>query len=534
MNIKPTRQQNINNCQSFKGSGVLDIATKGLELCNKYPMVGVSFTDTVATNIPRTVVDLKTGIPAAMETFRRENSGLFVNCLMPSFIVLGVSKFLNKPIMGNMFKGVNMSSSWANGEALDKYVDVFKGVINPSSKSTSKDEIYSFFKNTISSLEGLDGNNWIKFSEKLPPDKLDEATSILTEAVYSSTKGKKFVKELLSKASGIISQNTHATNTLRFSGSNKIFGSNLSEILRDSTDVARKFTDDAVRANLDGFKAQATKLVNYKSILGLGIIIPIAMSMQSINRAITRHKYKQKGAPIYKDFEKGGTYKEMSPAEKTKFFGQKLLATGASVGLALLSMMKKPTMKMFQFKGMFPTVDQCRWIATATFVSRIFAAEDSNELRETTVRDMASFAGLYFLGDYAAKIAASIIEKKKPDVKLLNRVEVSKPDDSFFKKAGNWIKKTSLKSFDEVLPNAKNMRSVCEIASLGFSIISLGLILPAYNRRVTEKKVARQKALEAQNISKNNSSSRLIVELRADKSLSDNGVYKIVAQDCFK
>ena len=190
-------------------------------------------------------------------------------------------------------------------------------------------------------------------------------------------------------------------------------------------------------------------------------------------------------------------------------------------------------MKMFQFKGMFPTVDQCRWIATATFVSRIFASEDSNELRETTVRDMASFAGLYFLGDYAAKIAASIIEKKRPDIKLLNRLEVSKPDDSFFKKAGNWIKKTSLKSFDEVLPNAKNMRSLCEIASLGFSIISLGLILPAYNRHVTEKKVAKQKALEAQN-GLNQSPSRLIVELRSDKTLSDDGVYKIVAQDCFK
>ena len=77
------------------------------------------------------------------------------------------------------------------------------------------------------------------------------------------------------------------------------------------------------------------------------------------------------------------------------------------------------------------------------------------------------------------------------------------------------------------------MRSLCEIASLGFSIISLGLILPAYNRHVTEKKVAKQKALEAQN-GLNQSPSRLIVELRSDKSLSDGGVYKIVAQDCFK
>lgn len=539
MKTQSIKQQNvhINNTQNFKGSGVLDIATKGLELCNKYPMVGVSFTDTVATNIPRTIVDLKTGIPAAMETFRRENSGLFVNCLMPSFIVLGVSKLLNRPVMGQDFRGVNMSSSWANGESLEKFADIFKNVKNPDLKSTSREEITSFFKTTLSSLEGLDGSEWVKFSDKLSPEKLNEAADVLTSAVYGSTKGKKYTKELLRKASGIISDSTHATNTLRFSGDSKIFGSNLSEILRDSTDIARKFCDDSVRANLDGFKKQATKLVNSKSILGLAIILPIAMSMQYINRALTRHKYKQKGAPIYKDFEKGGTYKEMNAAEKSKFFAQKLLATGASVGLALLSMMKKPTMSMFQFKGMFPTVDQCRWIATATFVSRIFAAEDSNELRETTVRDMASFAGLYFLGDYAAKIAASVIEKVKPDVKLLNRLEVTKPGDSFFKKAGNWIKKTSLKSFDEVLPNAKNMRSICEIASLGFSIVSLGLILPAYNRKVTEKKVAKAKELEkanAQNLTKNTDSSRLIVELRADKALGEDGVYRVIANDCFK
>ena len=81
------------------------------------------------------------------------------------------------------------------------------------------------------------------------------------------------------------------------------------------------------------------------------------------------------------------------------------------------------------------------------------------------------------------------------------------------------------------------MRSICEIASLGFSIVSLGLILPAYNRKVTEKKVAKAKELEkanAQNLTKNTDSSRLIVELRADKALGEDGVYRVIANDCFK
>ena len=44
------------------------------------------------------------------------------------------------------------------------------------------------------------------------------------------------------------------------------------------------------------------------------------------------------------------------------------------IGTALLSMMKKPSMNMLEFKGMFPTMDQARIISTATFASRMSAA----------------------------------------------------------------------------------------------------------------------------------------------------------------
>ena len=44
--------------------------------------------------MPRTYVDAKTNGFAAAETFRRESSGLIVNCLIPGFIVYGVAKVL--------------------------------------------------------------------------------------------------------------------------------------------------------------------------------------------------------------------------------------------------------------------------------------------------------------------------------------------------------------------------------------------------------------------------------------------------------
>ena len=144
--------------------------------------------------------------------------------------------------------------------------------------------------------------------------------------------------------------------------------------------------------------------------MGLGLVIAIAVSIQSINRAITRKQFKAEGAPIYKDFGKKDTTQKMDENQKKKFFAKKLASAAGMYGLAAASMMKKPSVGMFQFTGIFPTLDQCRWIASSTFASRMLAAEDENELRETTVRDIASFAGLYFLGDYVKKSAASAIE----------------------------------------------------------------------------------------------------------------------------
>ncbi len=523
------------NNQNFKGS-FLDAATKGLQMCDKYPMIGVALTDSVATDVPRTIFDLvKTGVPAAMETARREFSGLFVNCLMPSFVVLGAAKFLNKGTMGKEFSDINLSNSWANGESINKFVETFKNSMDVTSKTTTQSEIKTFFNNIFTGLNGRDGDKWVEFSSALGKDKLEEVSELLTKAVFDNSGDKKALKNTLAQVSSLITDTTHAGEILTYDINAKGFGSNLSELLRDSVDIAKKFTQESVRNNLDLFGKKATKLVNAKSILGLAIIVPIAMSVQSINRAITRHKYKQKGAPIYKDFEKGNTHKEMNAKEKANFFSQKIACAASMVSIALLSMMKKPSMQMFQFKGMFPTVDQCRWIATSTFVSRMFASEDPNELRESTVRDIASFSGLYFLGDYAAKAAASIIEKIKPDVKLLNRTGKSNAQSPILNRIGDWIKNTYVKSFDEVLPKDKNMRSICELASLGFSIISLGILLPAYNRQVTEKKVAQAKQKELQQ-TKNATKSDpdLIIELRTNKALAQDGIYNTVAQGCFE
>lgn len=481
-----------NKQQNFNGFG--DIVTTGLQLCDQYPMVGVSVVDLSSTIVPRTAVDMQTGVPAALETFRRESSGLIVNCLTPSLFVLGMAKLLNKPMLKD-FKGLDMSNSWANEDSLNKLTGFYK-------QADQNNKVESYVTKTLENLKGFDEKGFVSYSEKFAENKNEkgykDVIKLLTDTIEKKDISKKEIDTAISSAYKTLAGEAKAAETICF-GDEKAFSSNLSDLLRDHVDIGRKiFHNEAVSANIEGFSKKALKMVNTKSLMGLAIIFPIAISMQAINRAITRKKYNTKGAPIYKDFGKGNVQKEMTPQEKSKFFGQKCIAAAGMVGLALASMMKKPNMKMFQFKGMFPTVDQCRWIATATIASRFFAAEDKNELRESAIRDMTCFAGLYFLGDYVAKAAATVIEKIKPDVKLINRLVADDKSAGIPKRLWNWVSNYKLKSFDEVKgAGAKNMRSLCQVSNIAFAIGVLGVLLPVYNRRFTNKKIQREKEAEA-------------------------------------
>ena len=90
--------KNKKNSTSFKGGAdvAFNVLDKFFTLLDKNAMIQVAFVDSVATDIPRTLVDLGTGLAAALETMRREFSGLIVNCLIPGVIVKGVSKALSK------------------------------------------------------------------------------------------------------------------------------------------------------------------------------------------------------------------------------------------------------------------------------------------------------------------------------------------------------------------------------------------------------------------------------------------------------
>ena len=552
----------VENQPSFKG-GMVDLLVKGVQKCEEHPMLNVSVLDLSTAIIPRSIIETtagsnkkdKDGKPivdkngkrkrqfnwiGGFEALRREGSGLIINCILPSFVVMGAGTLFNLPVMGKFDK--NLINNWANAEAYDKIAKFYK----PGEQSEA--HLKDFFKRSILSLEGINGKAYekggIKSFAMLLADNPDEikglsdideivsrihlksdaedAINILAKA--ANTGEYKHTKDAYRKLVDL----THISENIRFKGEEAYLGNNLYSFCKDTPKVlyGAKTKGITTAEELGAYFKKAKKLVNWKSIGGLGIIIPLAISAQPINRWITHKMSGRKGAPIYNDYDENKEYKEPTKTEKLQLLKQKIISISSMLGVCGLSMiMDKPSFKsLFQFKGLFPTMDQARIISTATFASRMGAAEDKNELKESTIRDIATFSSFYFLGDYAAKGIASFIEaRNKGKVTLINRLKKLDDNANVLHKFWNWAKHTSLKSTDELATaHDKRLRTICQLGNIAFSLLSLGLFIPLYTRTQAQKNKAKDD-LAKLNAGKSNATSGGAGMGAASSSLSMTG-----------
>ena len=489
-------------------------------------IINVSIIDLATAILPRTYVDAKTNGFAAAETFRRESSGLIVNCLIPGFIVYGVAKVLE--LLNPKDKG--MASKWANEDAINTLGQHFFDAKGGSRSFTNK---------LLKDISVLNGSTWIP----LDPKKQKEQLGHVIEGFSLETERMEFAKtmanKMATKKDKLAAINNLEKKVLEMTGASKhikigdkIYHADLNTLLRDAMDLGKDFLDkkrgviknfqkeiktgsiskqtpkaeilkqytETLGKELKNYAKESKRFINKKSFIGLAITIPLAASMQSINRWITRKTSGQEGAPIYKDFGVNKKKKELTQTEKTKFWLHKIGAAGLMVGVAALSLKDKSSIKNIlkglQFTKNMPTMDQCRWIATSTFASRMLASEDPNELKEVTWRDIATFASLYFLGDYVAKGVGFFLQKGTGESLLNYTKDIPKNSKNritdFGKKLAHWANGTELKTFAEaakVSKKAKILRYICEGSSLGFSMLILGMLVPWYVRKQTERRV---------------------------------------------
>ena len=523
INSKSARKnENIASQQNPNFKGLGGVLLTGMQACERMPMVNVAVIDMLSAILPRTIVESMTNWFAGFEAFRRESSGLVVNCLIPSLITLGIAKGING---GFMPKGVDMSECWADSSMIDKAKTYYM-------EASSPDKVKESLRNIIADTEGFEGKNKLSFKDILSKEELDSYAEKLAKLTREDMPKKSLAQKInhgfkvcigkekreidpVTEIANSIVEKTRIAENLKVAGKgDAVTASSVNTLLKDSVKFYKGLQKAGDKITVEEFAKRSKNLVRTKSGLGLAVVLPLAISMQYINRWITGKLSGVKGAPIYDDFGKNGKESiEDAPKSKEGLLKQKIISISSMIGVSLLSMMKKPTLGMLEFKGMFPTMDQARIISTATFASRMAAADDKNELAEATVRDIATFSSLYFLGDYAAKAAATVIQNKT-GIKLLNETKQLDKDANVFQKAWHWVKDINIKSSEEVvsateeglkakglkptaeqlniikkeLKHATNLRSACQGTSIGVSLALLGIVIPIFTRKNTKKK----------------------------------------------
>lgn len=521
------------NSPNFSGAGsnFLNAIAKPLQALDANPIVGVIVLDILTAIAPNTIIDtIKRNAAQGFETFRREASGLIINCLLPGIAVIGIACALKQKILGEEFKHIPAHKVWANTNSIDEGLSTWKQVSHITDK---KERIETFIKKSFERVQYDDKSLMLLGTAEEKEQALkyrEEALKELTDEILNpAPKKESGIKNLIpgfkpsaaeidsKKLNGIHDKLAKAYGTSKnvvIKGVNgKELSTNMKNHIRNTFAFASIFDDNAIKPdNIDKFAEKMKKLVKGKTLLtmiGIGIL---ALSMQAINRAITEKSTGRKGYSGYKNLAGGDV---QTPEDKAKLNIGKLFSSAWFLTLGFLSMGKLNTPGKFDFAAPRTTVDQARILSLTTDVGRVTAADEKTELKDTTVRDTLIFFNLYMVGDYINKGLVEMIQKnhlKKTgvDLNLFNTPsKIIEPNKfkKFFKEIGSWVKGKSIKSFEEIEGTVvkgaealktnqlrKNIVTASNLAGLIYSLGALGIAAPILIARMTNKNRERELA----------------------------------------
>ena len=521
-----------NNQPQFKG-GLETGATLLLRFLDTNQAIGANSVDLCSMVIPRTAYDFKKrGADAGIETARRESMGTINHSLVGIYGTLGgmlVAAALNRQYKSANLRADKLFADNATTDILANYrLNSLRAELPQKIDNVTKylDDVLDNVRiYNPSNKEAVDG--WVKIPQKEKElvveklhellkngkqDRIDkESLNYIKNLLISATGGEKEVKLQFLKDG----QNPKTTtNTLQ------TFIENLHNVSKVfiKKDIEEVFKNSA---NIDTNEfIKSLKSMNRKrSIIGLGIATAIGMSTQPINKYLT---YKKTGQTGFVGVE--GREEDHS----TQFKIIKGIAAALCAAGALATITTKPSefMSKIQFKGKLPTMNQLKLVYGLTISSRLLAARDKDELRESMVKDSLGFLNLLVLGALVSKGSAKLLDKSK------SLINLNKNSGKGFI---SWLKNSSLKTRDEVLLSElkahgkevikngkalsfkelmklsetlpaeaqKALKGKLRVLNLSqaigyiYSGLVLGLGVPALNAHMTAKSDAKYKALAA-------------------------------------
>lgn len=424
-------------------------ATLLLRFLDTNQAIGANSVDLCSMVIPRTVYDFhKRGADAGVETARRESMGTINHSLVGVYGTLGgmlVASALNRRFKNDNLRVDKLFADNATTDILARYrLNSLRKEPKPevSNVKSYLNEVFDNLKvynpankDAVDGWVGIKGKERDLVIEKLEDllkngkkDQIDkDSLNYIKNLLVSSTGGEKQVKLEFFKDGKLEKKATNNLSTFieNLHNVSKVYmKKDVEEIFKNSVDI-----DSNAFVN-------ALKSMNLKrSIIGLGIATAIGVSTQPINKYLTFKKTGQTGFVGVEGREED---------HSTKFKIMKTVAGILLAGAAISTITTKPSefLSKIQFKGMLPTVDQLKLVYGMTIGSRLLAARDKDELRESAIKDSLGFLNLLVLGALVAKGSAKLLDKSKSLITL-------KPNSG--KGFANWLKNSTLRNRDEVL-----------------------------------------------------------------------------------
>lgn len=438
INIKAVNKNNHTNGKTFKGAG--SAALSGLRFLNESPAIGACAVDLASMVVPRTAVETKQrGPQSGFETFFREVSSCVVHACV-GLIGLGAATAVSGKF--NEQFGVKAQNIFASEGAIKNF---------HSHWNAAEGGQREFFERVVSGMKGLNGSEWKNVSEEakgkivdgfvLLADKLKEVEGAKSSAKSSLKKEASAMRE---KLVAQITKNTGAKASFKLKGATagvKEISSSLGELTDNAVGLANTFSKKTKEELPDFVKALSKNKVA-STVLGLGICSAICMSIQPVNRYLTK---KRTGSDGFVGVEGAGSGDKSPKFKKAK----KILGIGFPLA-AIASIGAKPSelVNSLQFNSKIPTLNQFKLIYGLTIGSRFLAARDGNELREGAIKDTMGFANWLILGSMVSKLTARALGGKEL---INNPVKTGQNGKKGLKYAWDWMTKSSVKSFDEIL-----------------------------------------------------------------------------------
>ena len=495
---------NVNSNLNFKGP--LDgIVTGVLRTCDMNEMVNAVGLDVGAMVIPRAYYDTKARNEyAGAETFIREISGTFINCLSAGLFAMGISKIAAKKIQPDIKINPNSWYSQESLETLNKAWEksgntekFFKTVLENISGPDGK-EVKHFKNIKWDNIEWIDEKRWDKIKWNNPQYKGIQ-NNLKSEQGFINTlqkliqdknitvDDKKFALSIIEKrlANAL---GTERDTELNIGGSK--LSAKLENILRDTHDMAKDVFTEKNTKKIQNITNKISRVNKIKAFGAITASCVLGLTNQALNRKITEKRTGKKGFVGDIDY----TSATRCEQKKDNFLLLKKIGASALMAGMVFSVMGVKNFKQFakklEFTGPITSGNAIKTVYASNIIGRFMAADNGTELRESMTRDYLGFLNWLVFGGFAAKGAGNLLDKRRENLFNIRK------DGKGLK---HWLNDISLKTHNEIAAKGtafakKNMwkLNLAQAAGIAYSAITLGLLLPMMNAKITENKAKKK------------------------------------------